>query len=66
MVTKLLWGEERVSFEHPDGGLCSVPLNWTDVAPADPYLRLGRGRSRFRVEDLLALTELVAARAEGK
>ncbi|MBM3501548.1 MAG: hypothetical protein FJX74_23075 [Armatimonadetes bacterium] len=61
-VTKQLWGEERVTFEHPQGGLCSVPVGWTDVVPADPYLSIGGGRSRFRVVDLLALADLVAAR----
>jgi len=30
-----------------------------DVRPADPYLSLGGGRSRFRVEDLLALVAMV-------
>ena len=63
-MAKLLWGEERVTFEHTDGSLCSVPIGWTDAAPADPYVSLGRGRSRFRVEDLLRLAELVAARGE--
>ena len=52
-----------MTFEHPDGGLCSVPVNWTDFVPVDPYVSVGRGRSRFRVEDLVALAELVAARA---
>jgi hypothetical protein len=28
--------------------------------PADPYLGVGGGRSRFRVTDLLALADLVA------
>jgi hypothetical protein len=41
-------GEERVTFEHPEGGLCSAPVDWTDVVPADPYLSIGGGRSRFR------------------
>jgi hypothetical protein len=40
-----------------------VPVNWTDFVAADPYLSVGRGRSRFRVEDLLALAELVATLA---
>jgi len=54
-----LWGAERVTFEHPDGGLRSVPVQWTELGPADPYLSVGRGRSRFRDEDLLALADLV-------
>jgi hypothetical protein len=61
-VAKQLWGADRVTFEHPDGGLRSVPVNWTDFVPADPYLSLGRGRSCFRVEDLLALADLVTPR----
>ena len=40
----------------------SVPISWTDYRPPDPYLQIGQGRSRFRVEDLLALATLVAAR----
>jgi len=59
VVAKLLWGEERVTVEHPDGSLRSVSISWTDVRPADPYLSLGGGRSRFRVEDLLALVAMV-------
>jgi len=40
-VAKQLWGEDRVTFEHSDGTLHSVPLGWTDVVPADPYLSVG-------------------------
>jgi hypothetical protein len=42
-----------------------VPANWTDFVPADPYVSVGGGRSRFRVEDLLALTKLVTTPAAG-
>jgi len=59
VVAKQLWGEERVTVERPDGSLHSVPIGWTDLRPADPYLSLGGGRSRFRVEDLLALVAMV-------
>lgn len=62
MTSKQLWGEDRVTLQHPDGSLQSVPVGWTDLLPADPYLSLGQGRSRFRVEDLLALAELVGLR----
>jgi Family of unknown function (DUF5372) len=40
-----------------------VPVNWTDLVPADPHLSLAHGRSCFRVADLLAIADLVAARA---
>jgi Family of unknown function (DUF5372) len=61
VVAKQLWGEERVTIEHPAGTLWSVPVGWTDVAPADPYLSIGRGRSQFRVEDLVQLATLIAS-----
>jgi hypothetical protein len=61
VIVKQLWGEERVTFERPDGTLGSVPIGWTDMGPPDPYLSLGRGRSHFRVEDLLVLADLIAA-----
>jgi hypothetical protein len=48
-------------FEHPEGRVCAVPAGWTDVVPADPYMSIGKGRSHFRVPDLLALVTLVAA-----
>lgn len=44
-----------------DGSPLSVPVSWTDAAPADPYLVVGGGRSQFRVEDLVHLIELVVA-----
>lgn len=61
-MTKRLSGEQRLTIERPDGSLGSVPVGWTDRAVADPYFIVGGGRSRFRVEDLLGLAELVAER----
>ena len=37
----------------------SLPASWTDIGGPDPYLSASAGRSRFRVDDLLALTTLV-------
>lgn len=54
-----------MTFEHPDGDVRSVPVEWTDFVPADPYLSVGRGRSSFRVEDLLALADLLAGSPRG-
>jgi len=42
-----------------DGALCLVPASWTDYLPADLYLLMGEGRSYFRVEDLVALAEML-------
>ena len=37
-----------------------MPVSWTDAIPADAYATVGGGRSRFRVEDLMALADLLA------
>jgi hypothetical protein len=63
-VSKKLWGEQRVTIELEDKSLLSIPVSWTDFHPPDPYLRIGGGRSRFRVEDLLILSDLVAVLGE--
>ena len=62
LVSKQLWGEDRVTIQLPDGSPFSVPVSWTDVVPADPYRTVGGGRSQFRIEDLLDLAELVRLR----
>lgn len=48
-----------MTIQLADGSPLSVPVSWTDAAPADAYLSVGRCRSRFRVEDLLALSDLL-------
>ena len=62
MVTKSLWGEDRVTVQRPDGTVWSIPVGWTDFAPPDPVVVAGRGRAPFRLEDLLRLAELVSER----
>jgi hypothetical protein len=62
VVSKQLWGEDRVTIQLPDGSPFSVPVSWTDALPADPYMSVGGCRSQFRVEDLLALTEMITLR----
>ena len=60
VVSKKLWGEDRVTIQFADGSPLSVPVSWTDAIPADAYATVGGGRSRFRVEDLMALADLLA------
>ena len=43
----------------PDGSFRSLTVGWTDLMPVDPYVAVGGGRSRFRIEDLLELVELI-------
>jgi len=63
-VSKQLWGDLRVTIELEDKSLLSIPVRWTDFHPPDPYLSIGGGGSRFRVEDLLILADLVAVLGE--
>ena len=53
------WSEHRVYFCDERGRMKSLPARWTDVVPEDPYVMTSAGRSRFRVDDLLALVELL-------
>lgn len=61
----MLWGEDRITIQMADGSPHSVPVSWTDAIPVDAYTAVGRGRSRFRVEDLLALAKLIAVNGRG-
>ena len=53
------WAEERVWFVVGKERTRALPLSWTDMGPPDPYIEIGRGRSCFRVEDLLSLSSLI-------
>ena len=52
-------GVELVHYTEDDGVLRSIQRGWTSVACEDPLLRVGSGRSAFRVSDLLALGALL-------
>ncbi len=59
MGVRHTWGEDRVFFLDEDGTQCSLLRAWTDAADPDLFVALAGGRSALRVEDLLALAELV-------
>src|SRR5262249_59517157 len=59
------WGEHRVSFHDHTGRLVSLPAPWTSVFPTDPYVAVSAGRSPFRVQDLLELSQLIARIGRG-
>ena len=59
VAVRQTWGEDRVSFFDGDVQR-SLPRGWTDAADVDPFVVLAAGRSAFRVEDLVALVDLVA------
>ncbi len=57
------WGEQRVFYrEAGSERVRSLPASWTDVTGPDPFVVLAAGRCLFRVDDLLALAELVHRR----
>lgn len=48
-----------VFFRDPEARLRRIPVEWTDLAPLDPFVEVSEGRSPFRVEDLLRLAALL-------
>jgi Family of unknown function (DUF5372) len=54
------WQADRVYFVDGDGELATLPAEWTDVVPVDPFVVVAAGRAAFRTSDLLAVTELLA------
>jgi Family of unknown function (DUF5372) len=51
--------QDRVFFLLGDGTVTSLPTAWTDVVEPDVFVTAAAGRSVFRVEDLVALAELI-------
>jgi hypothetical protein len=47
-------GAHRVYFYNDEGRLTSLPAEWTDVFPPDPFLEFSQGRAFFAIEGLLA------------
>jgi hypothetical protein len=62
---RLTWGRWRVQYYDEGGVVRSLPASWTSVAAVDPFVVRAAGRSILHVEDLIALTELVAGLAVG-
>ena len=54
------WGEACAYYHDEKGALSSLSLEWTDLAPVEPFVQMSAGRSLFRVTDLLELSRLVA------
>lgn len=52
--------EEYVYLEIGGKRVERLPARWTSLGAVDPLVELSAGRSLFRVDDLLRLSELVA------
>lgn len=57
------WRADRVYVREAGGELASLPAEWTDAVPEDPFVVVARGRAPFDLDGLLALSELVASAA---
>ena len=59
LTYRLNWGEQRVYFRDDNGRLMSLPVQWTSVFPADPFVVCAAGRSPFRLHELVELGQLL-------
>ena len=57
--TRPVMGVGYVHYTGDDGALRTIRQAFTSVAAVDPFVRVGSGRSAFRVSDLLALGSLL-------
>jgi hypothetical protein len=53
------WGGDRVSYAGPEGRLCTLPVEWTDVLEPDLVITVGAGRALFRTDQLQELRRLL-------
>ncbi|MBF0208675.1 MAG: hypothetical protein HQK53_17540 [Oligoflexia bacterium] len=52
-------GGDRLFFYDNSDNFVSLPTEWTSMAKEDPFIKISKGRSYFRFQDLLELCELV-------
>jgi hypothetical protein len=52
--------EEYLYLEVDGERVQRLPVGWTSLGGVDPFVQRSAGRSLFRVDDLLRLSELVA------
>jgi hypothetical protein len=55
------WRADRAYVRDEVGVLASLPAEWADAVPEDPFVVVASGRAPFHLEGLLALAELVAS-----
>jgi Family of unknown function (DUF5372) len=60
------WRADRVYVRDDRGELVSLPAEWTDAVPDDPFVVVSVGRAPFHLDGLVALSELVASLAAAR
>lgn len=53
------WGRQYVDYFDDNGEVETIPLVWTDLGDVDPFNDASKGRSPFRVAELIRLVELI-------
>jgi hypothetical protein len=53
------FGEDRVFYRDPGGGMRYLAARWTSLATPDPFVIAAAGSAYFRLEDLIRLAELI-------
>ena len=53
------WGHQYVDYFDHNKEVTTIPIAWTDIEGVDPFNELSKGRSAFRVAELIRLVELV-------
>lgn len=56
---RLNWGEDRVVYFDEDGNVATILTSWTDVLELDKFVLQSNGRSNFRYEDLVEVSEIL-------
>lgn len=54
---RVSWSEERVYYYDGQPHLKWIPLSFTDLAPAEPFVEASAGRAYFRFAELVELAE---------
>ena len=53
-------------FLDEEGVQRSLPRAWTDAADVDPFVVVAEGRCPFRLEDLVAVSDVIAGLVAGR
>lgn len=56
---KKSWGYPHLEYYCDNGDLECIPLDWTDANSPDPFNEISKGKSIFRILELLRLVKLI-------
>ena len=56
---KEYWGKKYVIFSLNGRNGKSIPIEWTNLAPQDLFIKISKGQSLFKASDLLELYHIL-------